>query len=282
MKKNNFNILITPERNLFSFNIKEIISFKDLIWLFVKRDFKTFYVQTILGPIWYIIQPLINTLIFTIIFGKLANISTDGVSPFLFYLSGTIVWGYFANNVNLTSDTFTKNSELFGKVYFPRIIVPIANILVNFAQFIIQFLIFVLFYIYFNLNYELFQLNYLELLFLPLILLQLALLSLGVGTLISSITSKYKDLTLALSFIVQAWMYATPIVYPLSVVPEKYKIFFALNPMTSIVECFRLIFLGVSSINIYLISVSLVTTLVIFIFGVLSFNKTEKNFMDTV
>ena len=273
--------VIQPQRKFLDFRLKEIITYRDLIFLFIKRDFVTFYKQTILGPLWYIIQPLINTLVFTIIFGNIAKISTEGVPPFLFYFAGNVIWGYFALCITSTSRIFSSNADIFGKVYFPRITVPISNVIIGLMQFAIQFVLFLSFLFYFyikgldiNLNYTLF--------FIPLLLLQVALLGLGFGMLLSALTSKYRDLTFVMSFGVQLWMYATPIVYPLSIVPEKYKLIFALNPMTSIVESFRYIFYQESIIDFKIITISLIITLLISFFGLLFFNKTEKNFLDTV
>ena len=281
-KNLNWDLIISSKKGWFDLNLKEVFQYIDLIFLFVKRDFVTFYKQTILGPLWYIIQPLAHTIVFTIIFGKVAKISTDGISPFLFYLSGTVVWSYFSSSVTLTADTFTKNADIFGKVYFPRLVIPISNVIVSLFQFGIQFSIFLFFLIYYNFQGEILNTNFTSLLFLPLVLLQLVILSLGVGILLSALTAKYRDLTFALSFGLQLWMFATPIVYPLSIVPEKYKIISALNPVTSIVELFRGTFLGVNSIEISHILISLGVTLIIFLSGLFLFSKIEQNFMDTV
>ena len=276
-----WDIIIKSKVGLFEINIKEIFYYRDLIWLFVKRDFVIFYKQTILGPLWYIIQPLINTLVFTIIFGKLANISTDGISPFLFYLAGNVVWGYFAVCLTTTSTTFLTNSNIFGKVYFPRLTVPIANVLFSLLQFFIQFTIFLIFLIYYKtIGFDL-KLN-LSVLMLPLILIQIALLSLGIGILISSLTVKYRDLTFVMNFGIQLWMFATPIVYPMSIIPEKYRLLISLNPMTAVVETFRKIFLGESSIEIIHILISVLMTIIIIFLGLINFNRVEKNFMDTI
>ncbi len=276
-----WDIHIKPKIGWFEINIKELFHYKDLIWLFVKRDFVTFYKQTILGPLWYVIQPLINTIVFTIIFGNLAKISTDGVPPFIFYMSGTVAWSYFASCITLTSNTFGQNAAIFGKVYFPRITVPIANVIISLLQFFIQFAIFILFLIYFTIQGSSINPN-MYILLLPLIILQMAVLGLGLGILISSLTTKYKDLTFVMSFFVQLWMYATPIVYPLSIVPEKYRLLVILNPMASIVETFRGAFLGVSSIELSHIIISVSFTLLIFFLGLLMFNRVEKSFMDTI
>ena len=280
IKKTNqedWDVVIKPVKGWFHFNLKELIKYRDLILLFVKRDFVVFYKQTVLGPLWYIIQPLFNTLVFTLIFGKVARIPTDGIPPFIFYLSGTIVWSYFAACLNQTGRTFTANTNIFGKVYFPRVTVPIAIAITALFQFFIQFTIFIAFLFYFspsNIGAGVF--------FLPLNLLHLAIFSLGVGLLISAATAKYKDLTLAMNFLVQIWMYVTPIVYPLSEVPEKYRIIILINPMTAIVESFRNIFLGVSSISIHDLQLSILMSAITFTVGILAFSKTEKTFMDTI
>ena len=281
MKENNWDIVIKPSKGFVNINLKELIKYKDLIILFVKRDFATFYKQTILGPLWYILQPLINTIVFTIIFGKLAKIPTDNLPPFLFYMAGNIIWGYFAFCLNSTSTTFVKNADLFGKVYFPRITVPIATVIIGLFQFILQFIFFICFYIYFVSKGLDIKVSY-SILFLPLILFQTALVALGFGLLISSLTSKYRDLVFVLGFGIQLWMFATPIVYPLSIIPDNYVIFSILNPMTSIVECFKYIFFHESSIKFAHILLSNLITLIVFVFGIVVFYRTEKNFLDTV
>lgn len=264
-KKNeiDWDIEITSKRPFLQLNFKELIKYLDLIQMFVKRDFVTFYKQTILGPLWYLIQPLVNTIVFTIIFGKLAQISTDGTDPFIFYMSGTVIWGYFATSLTTNSTIFLSNSNIFGKVYFPRYTVPIANTIIALLQFITQFILFLSFYIYFLLNGA--ELNFklhLIILFLPLILIQTSMLGIGFGSIFSSLTTKYRDLTFVLSFGVQLWMFATPIVYPFSIIPDKYRILASVNPMTSVVESFRYLFFGVSEIElIHIIISSLVTFL---------------------
>ncbi len=277
----NWDFVIKPKTGWLDIHLGELYRYRDLIYLFVKRDFVTFYKQTILGPLWYIIQPVVNTLVFTIIFGKVAKISTDGTPPFLFYMAGTVAWGYFATCLQTTSKTFVSNSGLFGKVYFPRLTVPVSSIIIGLLQFGIQFLIFFGFLLYFIWGGADVQPNSL-IFFVPLILLQTAVLSFGFGILISSLTTKYRDLTFAMGFGVQLWMYATPVVYPLSIIPEKYRLLAALNPMASIVESFRGAFLGTSSIEPVHIVISVSVTLIVFIAGVIKFSQTEKIFMDTV
>ena len=272
---------IKPKSGWFNIEIGEIFRYKDLILLFVKRDFVTFYKQTILGPLWYIIQPLFNTLVFTFIFGKVAKIPTDGLPPFLFYLSGTVVWSYFSHCLNETSNTFTTNAEVFGKVYFPRIAVPISVALTAVFQFLIQFAIFLGFLSYFwykgsNINPTIYIIT------LPLIVLHMAILSIGFGMMISALTAKYRDLAFAMSFMIQLWMYLTPIVYPLSQVPEKYRLFILINPMTAVIESFRGAFLGVNSITPQELLFSIFLSILFFISGIVIFSRVERTFMDTV
>ena len=279
--KQNWDVVIKPVHGWFNINFKEIVQYWDLILLFVKRDFVVFYKQTILGPLWHIIQPLVNSGIFTIIFSKVAKIPTDGIPPFLFYMAGTVTWGYFAACLTQTSNTFVANSEIFGKVYFPRMTVPIAIVITGILQFFIQFVIFLGFLLYYWSQGA--QVGPTIMVFtLPLILLQMAILGLGMGVLISSLVTKYRDLTFAMTFSVQLWMYITPVVYPLTQVPEQYRIFYVLNPMVSIVESFRGAFLGVSTIEPNHILISIMVTLGIFFTGVVLFSRIEKTFMDTV
>jgi len=278
---NKWDLYIKPKSGWFNIEIGEIFRYKDLILLFVKRDFVTFYKQTILGPLWYIIQPLFNTLVFTLIFGKVAKIPTDGLPPFLFYLSGTVVWSYFSHCLNETSNTFTTNAEVFGKVYFPRIAVPISVALTAVFQFLIQFAIFLGFLSYFwykgsNINPTIYIIT------LPLIVLHMAILSIGFGMMISALTAKYRDLAFAMSFMIQLWMYLTPIVYPLSQVPEKYRLFILINPMTAVVESFRGAFLGVNSITPQELLFSIFLSILFFISGIVIFSRVERTFMDTV
>ena len=276
-----WDFIIKPKSGWFNIPFGEIYRYRDLIFMFVKRDFVTFYKQTILGPLWYIIQPLVNSVIFTIIFGKLAKIPTDGIPPFLFYMAGTVVWGYFASCLTQTSNTFVANREIFGKVYFPRMTVPISIVITGLFQFLIQFVIFLGFLLYYwYQGAEVVPTN--MILTLPLILLQMAILGLGMGILVSSLVTKYRDLTFAMTFAVQIWMYLTPIVYPLSQVPEHYRNLYVLNPMVSIVESFRGAFLGVSSIEPHHLLISVLVTMIIFIIGVILFSRIEKTFMDTV
>jgi lipopolysaccharide transport system permease protein len=276
-----WDLIIKPKNGWFDIDLKELWRYRDLVSMFVMRDFVTVYKQTILGPLWYIIQPLFTTVVFTIIFGKVAKISTDSLPPFLFYLSGNVVWGYFASTLSSTSNTFNNNAHIFGKVYFPRLTVPLATVFVNFLQFFIQLFLFFCFYLYFYLNDAPVQPTG-WLLLLPLLLLQMALLSLGLGILFSSMTTKYKDLRFAMSFMVQLWMYATPVVYPLSQIPDWLLPWYVLNPMVAIVASFRFMFFGVSSVQWSQIGISWLITLFLLFAGVVLFSRIEKTFMDTV
>ena len=280
-QRESWDVVIKPVHGWFNINFKEIVQYWDLILLFVRRDFVVFYKQTILGPLWYIIQPLFNTLVFTLIFGKVAKIPTDGVPPFIFYLSGTVVWAYFASCLNQTGTTFVANAQIFGKVYFPRVTVPISIAITAVFQFIIQFMIFLGFFIYFwyvgtDIKPSIYVFT------LPLIVLHMAILSVGMGLIISAATAKYRDLTFAMGFLVQLWMYLTPVVYPLSEVPDKFKIFILINPMTAVVESFRGAFLGASSLTPQDLLLSIILTILFFIGGIIVFSRVEKTFMDTV
>lgn len=276
-----WDLVIGPRRGWLDFNLKDIWLYRDLVFHFVRRDFVAFYKQTILGPLWYIIQPLLTTLVFTVIFGKVARISTDGVPPFIFYLSGTVAWGYFSSCLKETSDTFITNSKIFGKVYFPRLTVPLSVVIINLVKFGIQFLLFLGFLVYFYSTGAPIKPN-LFILFLPILLLQMAILSLGTGILISSMTTKYRDIKFLVGFGLQLWMYATPVVYPVSVVPERFRFIYMLNPVAAIVETFRHSFLGTGMVNGVYILISWTVTMLLFFMGIILFNRVDKTFMDTV
>ncbi len=273
--------ILTPKRSWFDLSLGELWRYRELIWLFVKRDFVTFYKQTILGPLWYVIQPVLTTVVFTFIFGKVAQISTDDTPAFLFYLSGTVCWTYFSSCLIKTSNTFIKNAGIFGKVYFPRLSVPISIVIINLVQFMIQFVLFLGVYAFYYFRGAILVPNTIALL-LPLLILQMALLGLGSGIFVSSLTTKYRDLSFAMNFAVQLWMYATPIVYPLSIVSEKYRWVYLLNPMTSVIEVFRYGFLGAGVVKLPYILTSWGITLGILLVSLLLFTRIEKDFMDTV
>ncbi|WP_246343698.1 ABC transporter permease [Adhaeribacter radiodurans] len=250
--------------------------------MFVKRDFVSLYKQTILGPLWFIIQPILTTFMFVIIFNKIAGISTNGIPSALFYLSGLVIWNYFSTCLTTTANTFTANAGIFGKVYFPRLIVPLSSVLSALISFCIQLgiLLVLIGYYYFILDVNIKFNPYV--LFIPFLLLVIALLGLGLGIIISSVTTKYRDLVFLVTFGIQLLMYATPIIYPLSFLSGKYKAFILANPITPIVEIFRYSLLGVGEVNIWYIAYSITFTLVTLFIGVLIFNKVEKSFMDVI
>jgi lipopolysaccharide transport system permease protein len=273
--------VIRPRSGLVDINLKSLWDHRDLITLFVRRDFVSVYKQTVLGPFWFFLQPLFSTLIFTVIFGKIAHIPTDGLPPALFYMAGIVVWNYFASCLTGTSNTFTSNAGIFGKVYFPRLTVPISVIVTNLATFGIQFVVFLSLLLFFHFKGSAISPGILVLL-TPLFLLQMAALGLGLGILISSLTTKYRDLTFFVGFGVQFWMYATPVIYPMSQVPMNWRWLLMLNPMAPIVEAFRFAFLGAGSFQIWQLSLSFAETCVLLFAGIILFSRTEKTFMDTV
>jgi lipopolysaccharide transport system permease protein len=276
-----WDLVIQPRRQWFDLHLQDLWCYRDLIFLFVKRDFVTFYKQTAFGPLWYIIQPLLTTIVFTVIFGKLAGIPMDGIPPFLFFLAGNVAWGYFAGCLNETSNTFVKNAGIFGKVYFPRLTAPVSVVIINLVKFGIQFVLFLGFYIYFIARGSTVRPTYLMLLF-PVLILQMAVLSLGSGILVSALTTKYRDLTFVMTFAVQLWMYASSVIIPASSIPEKWRPIYMLNPMTSVIESFRYAFFGRGVVDAVYICISWVVTLVILFFGCILFSRVEKSFMDTV
>ncbi len=276
-----WDIKIRPQRSWFDLRLGELWTYRDLVMLFVRRDFVSIYKQTILGPLWYLIQPLLTTLIFTVIFGQIANLSTDGLPQLIFYMSGTVIWGYFANCVNNTSSTFVGNAGLFGKVYFPRLTVPIAVLISQLISFTIQFSMFLVFLIYFVLSGSNVAPN-LWVLLTPLLLLMMAGLGLGFGIIFSSLTTHYRDLRFLVGFGVSLWMYATPVIYPVSAVPEKFRLLIQANPLTSILEAFRFAYLGAGSVDIFHLLYSAGFMMAVLLIGILIFNRVENTFMDTV
>ena len=280
--KEEWTLVIEPKRHLLDIDLKEIWNYRDLIFLFIRRDFVSKYKQTILGPLWFIIQPLLTTVMFTIVFGKIAGISTNGLPHILFYLSGVVCWTYFATSLTATSQTFVQNTGIFGKVYFPRLTVPISVVVSNLILFAVQFLLFIGFLVFYLVSGT--QIDFhLELLWLfPLLIVLLSGLSLGFGIIISSLTTKYRDLANLVQFGVQLWMYATPIIYPLSEISGNMKLVVLANPVSSIIETFKYIFLGAAEFNWMYLLYSAVFCVVVLVIGILLFNKVEKNFMDTV
>lgn len=280
MKEEKWTIEIKPANGWFDLNLNEIWRYRDLLWLFVRRDIVTLYKQTILGPLWYILQPILTTLMYTLVFGRIAGLSTDGVPPVAFYLLGVTVWGYFSECLNRTSNTFVTNQQIFGKVYFPRITVPGSIVISNLLRFGIQFAIFALIWGYYASQGKV-AINVYALL-LPLIIAVMAISSLGFGMLFSAMTTKYRDLQFLLTFAVQLWMYITPVIYPLSSIPEKYVKYVELNPVTPLVESMRYGFLGQGSFSWDGIIYSSLFSIGIFIIGLIVFSRVEKSFMDTV
>jgi len=272
---------ITPNNRLLNFNFRELVAYKDLIRMYVKRDIVTMYKQTILGPLWFIIQPILTTVMYMFVFGNLAGISTDGIPGPVFYFSGIILWTYFAECLNKTSGTFTSNHRVFGKVYFPRLVVPISVTISNLVKFFIQFAIFIIIYIVYVFKGVNIAPNWYAFLF-PLLVVMSAGLALGFGIIFSSMTTKYRDLTFLLQFGVQLWMYATPVIYPLSTMPEDKQWIFLLNPMTSIIEAFKYSAIGTGSFSWGGLAYSFGFMMVVLFLGIMIFNKVEKDFMDTV
>lgn len=278
---NHWTSIIRPKTKLLDLNLKELWQYKDLIIMFVKRDFKTLYKQTILGPLWVIINPMLTTLMFTVVFGGIANISTDGMPQFVFYMAGNTVWSYFSTCLTKTANTFINNSTVFGKVYFPRLVSPISTVLSGLINFFVQFAMFMIFVIYYAMNGNAVQPN-IYILLTPILLLLLAMLSLGFGIIISSLTTKYRDLSILVTFGVQLWMYATPVVYPISQIPLHWRNLMLLNPIAPIVETFRYAFLGSGTIPWFYLGISVITTIVVLFIGIVLFNKVQKTFMDTI
>lgn len=273
--------IIEPKSKLLDLKLKEVMEYKDLIIMFVKRNFKSQYKQTILGPLWFIINPLITSVLYTVVFGGIANISTDGVPQFLFYMAGNTAWSYFSSCLVTTSSTFTANSHVFGKVYFPRLVMPISTVIFSILSFIIQFVMMVGFMIYFWLIGENVQPN-VYMLLLPVFVIHMAAMGLGFGIIVSSLTTKYRDLSILVSFGVQLWMYLTPIVYPVSTLSAKAKSIFMLNPMAPIINNFKYAFLGCGQMEWGYWALSAIVTLVVLFLGIILFNRVEKTFMDTV
>lgn len=276
-----FTTIIKPKNRLFEVDFKEIWRYRDLLFMFVKREIITQYKQTILGPAWFFIQPALTTVMYMVVFGGIAGIPTDGLPQPMFYLAGIVCWQYFADCLNKTSTTFTANQSIFGKVYFPRLIVPFSIVTSNLLRMFIQLILFVIVYLYYLFIGVSLAPNIYILLF-PVLILMLAGLSLGFGIIISSMTTKYRDLTILFTFVVQLWMYATPIIYPLSTMSPKRQWIMALNPVTSIVETFKYGTMGVGTFNWSQLGYSFGFMIVILIIGVVVFNKVQRSFMDTV
>lgn len=272
---------INSKKTVLDLKLKDTWEYRDLLWLMVRRDFVSLYKQTILGPIWFIIQPLLTTIIFTIVFGNIAGISTDGLPRPLFYMAGITAWNYFADCFFKTSGVFRDNAGVFGKVYFPRLIVPLSAIMSNIIRLGIQLILFLGFYTYYVSHGVIVHPNSL-LLLLPLLIILIALLGLGSGMIFSALTTKYRDLSFLVGFGMQLLMYATTVIYPLAAAPAKYKGFIMANPMTGIIESFRFGFFGTGVFNWNLLGYSGIVTVVLLIIGLVIFTRVEKNFIDTV
>ena len=278
----NWTMTIEPQRSLLDLRLGELWRYRDLVLLFVRRDFVSVYKQTVLGPLWYLIQPLLTTITFTVVFGNIASLPTDGLPQFLFYMSGTVVWGYFAACLTKTSETFVQNANLFGKVYFPRLAVPVSVLISSLITFLIQFAMFLAFMLYFAVRGTPIQPEWLWIALSPVLILMMAGLGLGFGVIISSLTTKYRDLRFLVQFGVSLLMYATPVIYPVSSIPERFQWVILANPMTPIVEAFRFAFLGAGTVDTGHLLYSFAFMLVVVFLGSVIFNRVEQTFMDTV
>lgn len=277
-----WDLVIRPKSRLLDIDLKSVWRYRDLLFILVYRDFVAQYKQTILGPLWLLIQPILTTITFTVIFGNLAKISTDGIPSVVFYLSGITLWTYFADCLNKTSNTFIANAGIFGKVYFPRLVVPLSILVSNLFKLGIQFMVFLVFWGYYLITKHSFSPQWQFMWLLPFLIVLMAGLGLGFGILISSLTTKYRDLIFLVGFGVQLMMYASPIVYPLSIVPEKYKWYILINPVSSVIESFKFIFLGAGYFSFQALLYSFVFMMVLLFFSLLIFNKIERDFMDVV
>ena len=280
-QQQNWDLVIESKTSVFDLNLKDVWRYRDLLMMFVKRDFISFYKQTILGPLWFFIQPIFTTIVFAFVFGNLAKISTDGLPQYLFYLSGITAWNYFADCITKTSTVFKDNANIFGKVYFPRLIMPLSIVLSNLVRFAVQFFLFLIMMLYFFIQGAQFHVTWVVCLF-PVLIALMAMLGLGFGLIITAMTTKYKDLSFLVVFGVQLLMYGTTVIYPLSSAPAKYKHLIELNPMTFIIEAFRYGFLGKGDFSVNGLIYSSVLTVSVFLIGLIIFNKTEKSFVDTI
>lgn len=277
---------IRPNKGWFDIDLKELYRYRDLILLFVKRNFKVFYMQTVLGPAWVVLQPLLTTIVFNVIFGSIAGLPTDGVPSFLFYMAGNIAWQYFSSCLTETSNTFIKNRQIFGKVYFPRLIMPISTVFTQLINFAVQFAMFIVFLAIFGLRSGgAFAPDWSLMLLTPVMILQMAMLGLGFGIIVSALTTKYRDLAMLVSFGVHLWMYATPVAYSSSLIFDNFPQLaglYMLNPMTPVIELFRAAFLGAEITSLSYWGVSWITTAAVLVLGIMLFTKIERTFVDTV
>lgn len=284
MKNNNksedWDLIITGQHSLFDVNFKDLWHYRDLLYLFVKRDFVTVYKQTILGPLWFFIQPLLTTITFAIIFGSVAQLSTDGAPKIVFYMAGITLWNYFSNCLTTVAGVFNANAGMFGKVYFPRLIMPLTVVISNLMKFGVQFLLFLCFVIYFVIQGKIEPNLYIAL--IPFIILLMALIAMGIGLVLTAMTAKYKDLTQLITFGVQLFMYITPVIYPSSSIPDDYKWLVNLNPLVALFDYMRYAFLGIGQFSVESLVYPSLFSLVILALGILVFNKSQKTFIDTV
>jgi len=282
--QDHWDIEIKPRGNIFSLNLKEVWRYRDLLQMYIRRDIVTMYKQTVLGPLWFVIQPLFTTFIFLFVFGAIAKIPTDGLPGMLFYLSGILCWNYFSDCLTRASTTFSSNVNVFSKVYFPRLVVPFSAIISNLVKFSIQLALFLVIYFYYYYNGANIQPNAYIFLF-PILVMMIAGLGFGFGIIISSMTTKYRDLAILFGFLTQLWMYATPVIYPLSVMEERYSKYMwilELNPLASIVECLRYGFMGEGTFTWFSLGYSFIFTIFIILIGIFMFNKVERSFIDVV
>lgn len=281
MEEHKFQTVISPKNKLLDLKLREVWAYRDLVMLFVRRTFVAQYKQTILGPAWAIIQPLFTTVIFTFVFGNLAGLAPGGVPTFIFYLCGSIAWTYFSGCLTATSTTFTANSSIMGKVYFPRLVMPVSTVISQLIAFAIQAVFFLGFLIYYYVIGAGVRPN-VYMILTPILILQLALLGLGFGIIVSAMTTKYRDLAMLVGFGSQIWMYLTPVAYDISIIPESLMNVYMINPVTPVICMLRYAFLGIGELQLGYYALSWVVTLVIIFIGILLFNRVEKTFMDTV
>lgn len=277
-----FTTVIKPKTGLFDIDLKEVWQYRDLIWIYTKRTFKLTYKQTILGPAWIFLNPFLTSLIYVFVFGGIAGIPTDGIPQLLFYLGGNAIWMFFSSSLTKTAATFTANANVFGKVYFPRLTMPVSTVLSSAINFCVQMLLFLAFWAFYLVRGQIAP-HFTAIVFLPLVLLQVGALALGCGIIISSLTTKYRDLAILVTFGAQLWMYITPVVYPMSTLGDGWmRTILLINPMTSAVEAFRYMFLGQGMVDPLCWAWSIAFTLVVLVLGVVLFSRVEKTFMDTV
>jgi lipopolysaccharide transport system permease protein len=279
--ESSWTTIIDSRKTLFSFPWKELWDYRDLIYLLFYRDFNSTYKQTVLGPLWYWVQPFMQTMVLTLVFSAAGGMSTDGIPPFLFYLSGMACWTFFADCLNKSSVIFTTNAYLFGKIYFPRLSAPIATVGMCLVNFFMVFSLFLLMYVLFMLRGAHIHPDW-RLIVLPVLILQMTMIGMGTGFVVTALTTRYKDLAVVVTFGTQLWMYGSCVIFPLTMIPARYRPFMALNPMVTIIESFRFAFFGVGTVFLWQLITSFVVTLVVFIVGLVLFNKVERTFTDTI